>query len=87
MNKCIKHTKIKFANTKDSQKSRWSWLKVWYIIDPHVKHHRENGPALIWSDGNINWFLNGKEYTEKEYWQELYKRKIITKEKLFLKIL
>ncbi len=31
------------------------------------KHHREDGPAIEWSDGTEWWFLNGKQLTEEEH--------------------
>jgi hypothetical protein len=31
--------------------------------------HREDGPAIECSNGDKDWFLNGKWYTEKEYWK------------------
>jgi hypothetical protein len=38
--------------------------KRWFLDD---KLHREDGPAVEWSDGSKRWFLNGKEYTEAEF--------------------
>ena len=29
--------------------------------------HREDGPAVEYSDGDHLWWLNGREYTEEEY--------------------
>jgi hypothetical protein len=31
--------------------------------------HRENGPAIEWKNGDKFWFLNGKQYTEKEHYK------------------
>jgi hypothetical protein len=31
------------------------------------ERHREDGPAVECSDGSRYWFLNGVEYTEKEF--------------------
>ena len=33
------------------------------------KKHREDGPAEAWSDGIKEWWLNDREYSEKEYWK------------------
>ena len=32
--------------------------KRWYV---NGEYHREDGPAVEWSDGDKEWFLNGKE--------------------------
>ena len=59
--------------------------KSWYI---NGKLHREDGPAMEWDQGRrLGWFLNGKQYKEKDYWKELYKRKKITKTELFLRLI
>lgn len=31
-------------------------------------YHRLDGPALIYTDGEYKFYINGKEYPEKEYW-------------------
>ena len=51
------------------------------------KLHREDGPAIEGADGTKSYYLNGKSYSEREYWQELYKLGKITKKDLFLKLL
>ncbi len=33
------------------------------------KTHREDGPAIKYYDGGESYWLNGKRYTEKEYWE------------------
>jgi len=38
--------------------------KAWLL---NGKYHRDNGPAMEWSDGNNWWFLNGEEYSEQEH--------------------
>lgn len=38
--------------------------KEWHIDG---KRHRVGGPAVEWKNCNL-YFLNGIEYTEKEYW-------------------
>ena len=35
--------------------------KFWFL---HGKHHREDGPAIEWSDGAKEWYLNGKLHRE-----------------------
>ena len=32
--------------------------KEWYL---NGKLHREDGPAIEWSDGSKSWYLNGKQ--------------------------
>jgi hypothetical protein len=58
--------------------------KLWYLND---RIHREDGPAYEGVDGEIQWFLNGKEYKEDDYWREIFKRGLITEKELFLKLL
>ena len=31
------------------------------------KLDREDGPAIEWYDGDMEWWLNGKEYTEADF--------------------
>ena len=33
----------------------------WYL---NGKRHREDGPAIEWSDGDKEWYLNGKRHRE-----------------------
>ena len=35
--------------------------KFWYLND---KLHREDGPAMEFSDGDRGWYLNGKQHRE-----------------------
>jgi len=37
--------------------------------------HRDDGPAVELASGDCEWFLNGVEYTEEEFEQELLVRK------------
>ena len=30
-------------------------------------HHNLNGPAVKWFDGDKEWWINGKQYTESEF--------------------
>jgi hypothetical protein len=34
---------------------------------PNGKFHREDGPAIEYSNGSKHWYLNGISYTEQEY--------------------
>jgi len=38
--------------------------KSWYLKG---KLHREDGPAVEWSDGTKFWYLNGTRMTEEEH--------------------
>ena len=38
-----------------------SGSKEWYL---NGKLHREDGPAVEWSDGDKEWWLNGKRHRE-----------------------
>lgn len=33
----------------------------------HGKFHREDGPAMIYPSGRLEYYLNGIEYTEDEF--------------------
>jgi len=56
---------------------------------PYRNFHRKDGPAIIWSDGDEEWFVNGKRHRldgpaidwknlPKEYW--INGKKLNTKE-------
>ena len=53
--------------------------KEWYL---NGRLHRINGPAVEWFDRSKAWFLDGINYTKLNYYRELFKRKLISKEKL-----
>jgi hypothetical protein len=36
-------------------------IKFWYL---NGKFHREDGPAIEWSDGTKSWWLNGNRHRE-----------------------
>jgi hypothetical protein len=36
---------------------------IWY----NCVRHREDDPAIEWNNGEKYWYLNGVEYTEREY--------------------
>ena len=39
--------------------------RKWY--NSKGKLHREDGPAMEYTGGHKEWYLDGVEYTEKEY--------------------
>ncbi len=47
--------------------------KSWWI---NGLRHREDGPAIEWSDGTKWWYLNGINYTEEQFHQEIIKLKL-----------
>jgi hypothetical protein len=75
MNKKIRKSICKIAE---------SGTKYW-LLDS--KLHREDGPAVIYHNGIEYWFLNNVEYTEEDFWKELFKRGFISEKELFLKLL
>ena len=41
----------------------------WYK-DPECQIlHRDNGPAVEYSNGDKAYWINGRRYSEKEYWK------------------
>ena len=48
----------------------------------HGEIHRIGAPSIIRPDGSTAWYLDNIKYSEKEYWMELYKRGLTTKEQL-----
>ena len=44
----------------------WSWdgTQEWRLDG---KLHREDGPAVEWSNGSREWYLNGEKLTEEEH--------------------
>ena len=60
----------------DGPAIEWSGgSKFWYQND---KLHRINGPAKEYANGSKAWYLDDIEYTEIDYYKELYRRKIIS---------
>jgi hypothetical protein len=47
--------------------------KTWWIGD---MRHRENGPAVMFSDGIRMWYLNGKQFTEFEFNKILARKRL-----------
>ena len=44
----------------------------WWLLNG--KLHREDGPAVEWTDGNKHWYLNDIWYTEEQYKKEMAKQ-------------
>lgn len=42
--------------------------KAWFI---NGKLHRLDGPAIEWSDGRVEYYINGKHYFKNEYFEAL----------------
>jgi len=51
--------------------------KFYYV---HGELHRENGPARKFANGVKYFYLNNIKFSEKDYWEEIKKRKIIKQE-------
>lgn len=68
-----KRISFKTEALKGSGAERCSWNvyddKFWY--DSDGEYHRENGPAVIWSDGLKDWYLHGKSLTEENFHIEI----------------
>ena len=47
--------------------------KVWLI---NGLYHREDGPACEWCNGDKEWWLKGKRYSEQEWQQEIINIKL-----------
>jgi hypothetical protein len=46
--------------------------------------HREDGPAIEWHNGNIQWWLDGIMYTFQDYIKELKRRNKSNKDLMLL---
>ena len=46
--------------------------KIWFN---NLMCHREDGPAVVWEDGRHQYYLNNKEYSKKDYWEEIERLK------------
>jgi hypothetical protein len=58
--------------------------KAWYLND---ELHREDGPAIEYANGTKEWYLNDVEYTKQEYYRELVRRGLCTKQEAFVEML
>jgi hypothetical protein len=66
--------KSKITFDKDGRKKLWinndlrciddKGSKFWFFKG---KFHRENGPAIEWSNGTKDWYFNHIEYSEQEW--------------------
>jgi hypothetical protein len=60
---------------------RIDWACIYY--HKHGKNHREDGPAREYFDGDQYWYLNGINYSEKQWKMVVEKikrdRKILSK--------
>tara|TARA_B110000503_G_scaffold135395_1_gene215937 strand:+ start:1726 stop:1944 length:219 start_codon:yes stop_codon:yes gene_type:complete len=54
----------------------------WYDNDGHV--HREDGPAIIWPDGDMYWCLHDNHYNSFNKWLKL--SPISDEQKLLLRL-
>ena len=57
--------------------------KYWFVNN---QLHRINGPAIEFANGDKYRYLDGIEYTKKEYYLELLKRGLITKKEAFIEL-
>ena len=48
--------------------------KEWKL--PNGIWHREDGPAIEYSNGDKSWYINGISYNEQEYKYEIRSRKL-----------
>jgi hypothetical protein len=73
---------------KDGPAVEWpDGTKMWYLYD---RYHREDGPAVEYHDCSKcskYWYLDGINFTEEDFWKEIFKRGKITEKELFLKLL
>jgi len=44
---------------------------ILYFIKGTTKFHREDGPAVIYSDGRLEWCLNGEFFSKEEWFEAL----------------
>ena len=57
---------------------------IWYNQKGEL--HREDGPAVTWANGDKSFCLNGKGYTEEEYWEKVKPAKEVTIKELEQKL-
>jgi hypothetical protein len=79
-----KHYNIKYG--KAIQQPNRSYINAnntvtWY--NEQDACHREDGPAVIYSNGSATWYLDGKQYLFKEY---LILTPITDEQKLILRL-
>ena len=66
-----KEDKIKMVEWPDGTKY---WYKVRKLHRGEL--HREDGPAVECADGRKEYWLNGKEYKEEQYYEEIKKQEL-----------
>jgi hypothetical protein len=55
----------------------------YYFKDKKMNiRHREDGPAIDYSDGNKVWYLNGVSYTETEFNYKTAKEIVLTMDEI-----
>ena len=42
--------------------------RMWLL---YGRLHRTNGPAVEWPDGSVEWWVDGVQYTERDYYLQL----------------
>lgn len=62
--------KVNFKKNRSVVANFWG-DKCWRL---NGKAHREDGPAIEYSNGNIYWGLNGNLYSKEQYNKELIRR-------------
>jgi hypothetical protein len=60
----LRHGCIMQPDGSRSSISRWGTIR-WY--NKLGYYHKETGPALIYSDGELDWFLNGTKYSFSDW--------------------
>ena len=58
--------------------------KFWMF---HNKIHREDGPAVEYANGTIEYWLNDERYFNRDYYKELVKRGLMSKEDAIIELL
>jgi hypothetical protein len=56
---------------------------IFFKSEHGISPHREDGPAIVWKNGNKDWYLDGRIYTFEE-WCELLNK--TPKEIMLLKL-
>jgi len=73
--------------TKIWYKSQSKLFRLFTPFKLAKKFHREDGPAIIYSDGTEHYFLDDNSYTKPNYYQELFNRGLIGEDALFLELI
>ena len=62
----------------------WIDADGWEVCVKNGRYHREDGPAVIYPNGETNWFINGIEYILDD-WLET-NNKITDSQKVLIKL-